>query len=86
MINRLSRYILTKILPQKLEHGSEGMYVLSINNLSFQIIHHKNLLFLDKYVFDRDQNPSHWTLYADVLKIKTRIVVKQEFAKMPFVY
>ena len=39
-----------------------------------------------KDLFDRGHNPSHLTLYPDVLKIKTIIVVKQNFAKMPFVY
>ena len=39
-----------------------------------------------KDLFDRGHNPSHSTLYLDVLKIKTIIVVKQNFAKMSFVY
>ena len=39
-----------------------------------------------KDLFDLSHNPSHSTLYPDVLKIKTIIVVKQIFAKMPFVY
>ena len=39
-----------------------------------------------KDLFDREHNPSHLTLYPDVLKIKITIVVKQIFAKMPFVY
>ena len=37
-------------------------------------------------MFDRGHNPSHSTLYPDVLKIKTIIVAKQIFSKMPFVY
>ena len=37
-------------------------------------------------MFDRDHNPSHLTLYPDILKINKIIVVKQKFAKMPFVY
>ena len=41
---------------------------------------------LGKDLFDRSHNPSHLTMYPDVLKIKTIIVVKQIFAKMPFVY
>ena len=39
---------------------------------------------LFKDVFDRSHNPSHSTLYPDVLKIKTIIVVKFFFSKMPF--
>ena len=39
-----------------------------------------------KDLFDRDHNPSHFTMYPDVLKIKTIIVAKQKFAKIPFVY
>ena len=34
----------------------------------------------------QSHNPSHLTFYPDVLKIKTIIVVKQIFSKMPFVY
>ena len=37
-----------------------------------------------KDLFDRSHNPSHSTLYPDVLKIKTIIVVKQNFAKKLF--
>ena len=39
-----------------------------------------------KDLFDRRHNLSHSTLYPDVLKIKTIIVVKQKFSKLPFVY
>ena len=39
-----------------------------------------------KDLFDWSHNPSHSILYPDVLKIKTMIFVKQNFAKMPFVY
>ena len=39
-----------------------------------------------KDLFDRSHNLSHYTLYPDVLKIKTIIIEKQNFAKMPFVY
>ena len=39
-----------------------------------------------KDVFDRSHNPSHSRLYPDVLKIKTIIVLKQNFSKIPFVY
>ena len=35
---------------------------------------------------DGEYNPSYSTLYPDVLKIKTIIVVKQIFGKMSFVY
>ena len=41
---------------------------------------------LVKDLFDWGHNPSHSTLYPDVLKIKTTIVEKKNFAKMPFVY
>ena len=34
----------------------------------------------------QSHNPSHLTFYPDVLKIKTIIVEKQNFVKMPFVY
>ena len=44
------------------------------------------LMIIGKDLFDWRHNPSHLTLYRDVLKIKTIIVVKQNFAKMPFVY
>ena len=37
-----------------------------------------------KDLFDQSQNPSHSTLYPDVLKIKTIVVVKPKFAKRPF--
>ena len=40
----------------------------------------------NKDLFNRSHNPSHSTLYQDGLKIKTIIVEKQNFAKMPFVY
>ena len=43
-------------------------------------------IFIYKNLFYCSHNPSHWSLYPDVLKIKTLIVVKQNFAKMPFVY
>ena len=46
----------------------------------------KKLDLKGKDLFDQSHNPSHSTLYPDVLKIKTIIVVKQIFAKMPFVY
>ena len=36
--------------------------------------------------FDQVDNPSHSTLYPDILKIETVIVVKQQFAKVPLVY
>ena len=39
-----------------------------------------------KDLFDHGHNRSHSTLYPDVFKIKTIIIVKQIFAKMPFVY
>ena len=39
-----------------------------------------------KDLIDRSHNTSHLTLYPDVLKIKTIIVVKPIFAKMPFVF
>ena len=39
-----------------------------------------------KDLFDQSHNPSHSTLYPDVLKIKTIIVEKQNFTKMLFVY
>ena len=39
-----------------------------------------------KDLFDRVHNPSHSTLYPDVLTIKTIIVEKQNLAKMSFVY
>ena len=39
-----------------------------------------------KDLFDWSHNPSHSLLYPDVLKIKTIIVVKQLFEKMPFVF
>ena len=42
-------------------------------------------VLVGKDVFDQRHNPSHSTLYPDVLKIKTIIVVKQKFDKMPFV-
>ena len=41
----------------------------------------------NKDLFDHSHNLSHSTLYPDVLKIKTiPIVLKQKFAKIPFVY
>ena len=43
-------------------------------------------LINSKDLFDWSHNPSHSTLYPDVLKIKTIIVEKQNFTKMPFVY
>ena len=39
-----------------------------------------------KDLFDRSHDPSPSSLYPDVLKIKTIIVEKQNFAKMPFDY
>ena len=45
-----------------------------------------DVLFTGKDLFDPNHNASHSTLYPDVLKIKTIIVVKQKFAKTPFVY
>ena len=39
-----------------------------------------------KDLFDRFHNPSHSTLYPDVLKMKTILVEKQNFIKMSFVY
>ena len=39
-----------------------------------------------KDLFDRSHNPSHSTLYPDVLKINTMIDEKQNLAKMPFFY
>ena len=39
-----------------------------------------------KDLFDWSYNPSHLTLYPDVLKIKTIIIEKQNFSKTPFVY
>ena len=39
-----------------------------------------------KDLFNRSHNPSHSTLYQDVLKVKTIIDVKQIIAKIPFVY
>ena len=39
-----------------------------------------------KDLFDQDHNSSHLTMYPDILKLKTIIVVKQKFAKLPFVY
>ena len=41
---------------------------------------------LNKDLFDWGHNSSHLTLYPDVLKIKTIIVVLQKISKMPFVY
>ena len=48
--------------------------------------HYIIILLCAKDMFDRRHNPSHLTLYPDFLKIKTIIVVKQKFAKIPFVY
>ena len=39
-----------------------------------------------KDLFDWFHNPSHSTLYPDVLKMKTILVEKQNFIKMSFVY
>ena len=41
---------------------------------------------LGKDLFDQSHNLLHSSLYPDVLKIKTIIVEKQNFAKMPFDY
>ena len=46
----------------------------------------KNPVPEHKDLFNRSHNPSNSTLYPDVLKIKTIIVVKQIFGKIPFVY
>ena len=35
-----------------------------------------------KDLFDHSHNPSHLTLYPDVLKINTTIVAEQKFEKM----
>ena len=51
----------------------------SSNFSDFSSLRHKDL-------FDLSHNLSHLTLYPAVLKIKTIIVVKQNFKKMPFVY
>ena len=39
-----------------------------------------------KDLLAREHNPSHSTLYPDILKTKTTTLVKQKFAKMSFVY
>ena len=45
-----------------------------------------NEIHIGKDLFNRSHNPSHSILYPGVLKIKTIIVEKQTFAKMPFIY
>ena len=55
-----------------------------------KIVHWTNLgcklWFRVKALFYHSHNPPHSTLYPDVLKIKTIIVVKYKLVKMPFVY
>ena len=59
--------------------GLDEIVVLSLNKIAV-------LMDSGKDLFDWSHNPSHSTLYPDVLKIKTIIVEKQSFTKMPFIY
>ena len=45
-----------------------------------------HFLFTPKDLFDRKHNMSYSTLYPNVLKIETIIIVEQNSTKMPFVY
>ena len=73
------------ILARTKEDVSSAVQFASKHNLALSVFSTGHE-FQGKDLFDRRIYPSHLTLHADVLKIKTIIVVNQKFAKMPFVY
>ena len=73
--------------PRNIKHNTFVAHLSEKKGLSgFWVGIHDRKENEGKDLFDRSHNPSHSTLYPEVFKIKTIIVAKQKFAKMPLVY
>ena len=83
--NRFHGHHIDKICNQRLKTGLNSFSILLVSsNFTFFMLSNErwNEVFPFekirlKDLFDRSHNPSHSTLYPDVLKLKTIIVVKQ---------